>query len=432
MIDEPEVVVVGAGLAGLSCATRLVESGRRVRVVESSDAVGGRVRTDVVDGFRVDRGFQVYLTAYPEGLRLLDYDRLDLRPFAPGALVRWNGKFHRISDPLRDPRNAVATLASPLMSWSDKLRIARWKLRAALSAEGADNPPGKTTAEMLRAMGFSTAAIDRFFRPFFGGVLLDRDLSAAAQHSSFLFRMFSTGAAALPSNGMGEIPRSLAERLPPGSLRLNRRVESIDPGGVWIEGGERIASNAVVIATDAASAATFLSDNSTLDDDSIGGFHGVTTLYFACDRPPRQEPMLLLNGDGEAAGPVNDVSILSNVAPDYSPPGKALVSATLLGADRDPDRALAEARTQLSGWFGDQVDHWRLLQSYQIPRALPRIGTEGPKPIDPPIREGLYVCGDWRSSASINGAIASGRETASAVATYLNQSNPTQQKHSPC
>ena len=245
---DHDILIIGAGLAGLACALELRERGVEPLILEAADGVGGRVRTDIHQGFRMDRGFQVLLEAYPECRRLLDYEALDLKPFFPGASI-WTGKeFTRFVDPYRRPREAMATLASPLGSFADKLRVTqlRKEVRKGKARELLAGPD-LTTRKDLEAMGFSSGMIQGFFRPFFGGVLLDPELSDSSRIFRYIFRMFSEGDISVPARGMGEIPGQLAGRLPAGCLRLGARVQSVDPGRVRLESGEELAGDAVVV-----------------------------------------------------------------------------------------------------------------------------------------------------------------------------------------
>jgi phytoene dehydrogenase-like protein len=407
-----DVLVVGAGLAGLSCARFLRQHGLSVQVLEASDGVGGRVRTDVVDGFRLDRGFQVLLTAYPEAARVLDYAALDLHAFYPGALVRSGGEFYRVADPMRDIGGGLRTLATPIGSIKDKSKVAQLRLKlTARPIERLWQEPETSTVNYLRKAGFSQQMIDRFFRPFFGGVFLEPDLRTSSRLFAFLFRMFATGETAVPGQGMGVISQQLASRLPAGVVRLNTLVEAVEPGVVTLAGGERLTAQVVVVATDGPEAARLL-------DGAIEPvpMNGATTLYFATDHAPTTEPILIMTADED--GPVNDLAIMSSVAPAYAPPGKVLIAANIIGVPDQDDAALeTAARHQLTDWFGDVVVGWRLLRVYRIPRALP---AEPPPALTPPerpvrVRPGLFVCGDHRDNGSINGALVSGRRAAEAV-----------------
>jgi phytoene dehydrogenase-like protein len=235
----PDVLIVGGGLAGLCAARTLHAAGRTFAILEASDAVGGRVRTDIVDGFRLDRGFQVLLDAYPEAATVLDYAALDLKAFLPGALVRFEGRFHEVSDPWRRPMAAIGSLGNPIGTLADKLKVATIRQRALQgTVEERFRSPETTTIDALRRAGLSDVIINRFFRPFLGGIFLEPELLTSSRMFEFVFRMFSTGNAVVPALGMEEIPKQLAAALPPASIRLNTRVVEVTPGQVRLEGGE--------------------------------------------------------------------------------------------------------------------------------------------------------------------------------------------------
>ena len=395
-----DCVVVGAGLAGLACARRLKEAGRDVLVLEASDAVGGRVRSDAVAGFCLDRGFQIFLTSYPEARRVLDLDALDLRPFLPGALVRTGGRFARILDPHRHPLRALAGVLAPVGTLADKWRVGRVR-REVRDGDLAAlwRRPETTTAERLRAAGFGDAMVDTFFRPWFGGVFLDPSLQTSSRMFEFVFRMLSEGRATLPAAGMGSIPAQLAAGLGDGAVRLGRassgarrcrpargRRTRLGPRGRRRRRGSRGGTAPAGL--------------------SVPAWRGVTTLWFAADEPPIDEPILVL--DGEGAGPVNDFHVASNVAPERAPPGAALCGATVLDDRGSTTRRSSRPSARSSGsWFGPRVDGWRLLRLQRIPRALP---DQRPPALAEPRRAvrlgpGRYVCGDHRENASIDGAL---------------------------
>lgn len=418
---KPDVIVVGAGLAGLACALRLHEAGAGVRVLEASDGVGGRVRTDVVDGFRLDRGFQVLLTAYPECRRVLDYAALDLRPFLPGALVRHAGRFHELSDPWRRPERAWRSLTAGVGTLADRLRMARFRGRVRRgSLDELFARPETSAAERLHDEGFSPGMIESFFHPFFGGVLLDRSLSASSRMLEFVFRMMAEGDVALPATGMQAIPEQMAGRLPEGTVRLGARVAEASAREVRLDSGETLAADAVVVATEGPEAAR-------LAGLPAPGSRPATCLYFAAEKAPLDEPILVLDGDGD--GPVNNLCVPSRVAPSYAPAGAALVSASVVGgaASDAGDSALEGAvRRQLEGWFGPEVRGWRLLRTCHIRHAQPEQRPGTLEPVERPVRleSGLFVCGDHRDTASIHGAMASGRRTADALLRQSHSEEP--------
>lgn len=416
MSATARVIIVGAGLAGLACALHLVRRGIACTVVEASDVVGGRVRTDRVDGFQLDRGFQVFLTGYPEAANLLDYPALHLHSFYPGALVRYAGGFHRISDPLRRPQDLFSSLLGPIGSWHDKLTILRLRQdalnrRVCAQAGGRD----RTTLEALQAYGFSPAMRERFLRPFLGGVFLDQSLSTPCRLFEFVWAAFSRGAIALPEAGMGAIAAQLASSLPAGSIRLGAPVAELDAKQLILTSGERLSADALVLATDYATAAKLRGE-----PVPVAPGRSSTTLYFEAAPPPVSGPWLLLNGDEQ--GPIGTACVLSEVAPSYAPAGRALISVSLAeqtgSVSEDQQPAI---RAQLREWFGATVDGWRHLRTDHISRALPPIALLGAQQgsASPRLRPGLYQCGDYCETGTLDGALLSGRHAAGAILAEL-------------
>ena len=397
-------VVVGAGLSGLCCALRLHEAGRPVLVFDRADRVGGRVVTDVVDGFRIDRGFQVLLTSYPEVKARLDLDALGVRAFRPGSAVRLPDRTCTISDPFREPWTALRALFTPLLSVGDALRA--YRLRRRLLGRG---PHAGRASDLLAASGISERLLDAFFRPFFRGVTLDPELSVPADYFAYLFRMFAEGSATLPAEGMGAVCRQLAGGLPTGSVRLQTEVVAAAADHVVLAGGRRVEADAVVVATDGAAAAELI-------EHPAPTAHRATTCvsYAVRGAPPMTARTLLLNGTGR--GPVLHLSVPSVVQPSYAPPGAHLVSATALGV-HGPDIA-AEVRAQLRAWFGPSVGAWEHLKTTVVARALPAF--EGGAPATRRsgalrLASGVVACGDHLATPSIQGAMASGRRAGELV-----------------
>ena len=250
-----DVVIVGAGLAGLVCAQDLGRAGVACTVLEASDGVGGRVRTDEVDGFLLDRGFQILLTAYPEVQRRLDVAALEVALFEPGAAIRRRGRFHRVSDPLRRPLGIPATVAAPIGTLADKARLVRLVLDVRRhTVRDLLRRPDMTTAERLAQAGFSDRMMESFWQPLFAGIQLDPDLEVSSRRFDTILRMLAVGATGVPRQGMGTIPAQLAGTLPDGVVRLGASVVGIDASGVILEGGERVSGRAVVVATEGPAA----------------------------------------------------------------------------------------------------------------------------------------------------------------------------------
>ena len=403
-----DVVIVGGGLAGLTCARRLQARGRACLVLDAGDAVGGRVGTDRVEGFQLDRGFQVLLTAYPAAQRWLDYEALSLRRFSSGAQVWCEGAMHVVSDPTREPGDLLATLKAPVGTLADKLKIAT--LRSAARRGPLDEVftrPETTALEALQGHGFSSTMIERFLRPWLGGIFLDDSLTVSSRMLTFVLRMFAEGHAAVPAAGMQAIPEQLAAGLTTGTVRLDAPVVAVGDGAVTLQSGERVAADRIVVATDGTTAARLLPG---LPPTS---WRHVTCLYFAAPASPLGAPVLALNGSG--AGLVNNVAVMSDVASRYAPPGQALVSVSVLkDAPGDDASVAAQVQAELTGWFGTPVREWRWLRSYRIARALPvRRPLERAAPI--PVRPGVWAAGDFLTTPSIQGAMESGESVADAV-----------------
>lgn len=261
-MESADVVIIGAGLAGLCCARRLLEARVSFLLVEASDEVGGRVRTDRVEGFLLDRGFQVLLTAYPEAQKMLDYRALDLRAFEPGALVHLENRFSRVADPWRRPGRALEALVSEIGTLSDKLRVGWLRHRVCRgSSEDAFGGPEMRTIDLLQRTGFSPNIIERFFRPFLGGIFLERELRTPASMLRFVFRMLARGDVSIPAGGMGQIPNQLASSLPSRSIRKGAKVASIGKDRVILCGGEEIAARSTVVATEGPEAGRLLGED---------------------------------------------------------------------------------------------------------------------------------------------------------------------------
>ncbi len=404
---DADVIVVGAGMAGLIAARSLVTNGHSVVVLEASDGVGGRVRTDRIDGFLLDRGFQVLNTGYPQVIEHLDLDALDLGFFDPGAVVWRQGRPRVLGDPFRMPSQLVPTALAPVGTPLDKIRLLGLRSRL-LRADprtllrGHDQP----TPEYLRGLGFGRRFIEAFLEPLFAGIQLDPDLAGSRRMFDTIFRALSVGRSALPAEGMGAIPAQLAAGLPEGSVRLGCSVEGVRDGEVMTAEGT-LHARAVVVATDGTTA-------EQLTGLAPPAWNGVTCHYFVAGDDPVGRPAVVL--DGDAAGPVRNLAVLSTVQPSYAPKGASLVSTASPGPGVVTP---SEVLHQLRGWFGPAVDSWEHLAEYRIPQALP---SQRP-PFHPKRRvridDRTWVCGDHRDTASLQGAMYSGARTAASVHTVL-------------
>jgi phytoene dehydrogenase-like protein len=407
----PDVLIVGAGLAGLACGKRLAECGVSFQILESADAAGGRFRTDLAQGYRLDRTFPCYFPAFPEGRRALDLDSLDLKPLARAVLVRFGGKFHRLADPRFEPCAAVKSLLNPVGTPRDTLRTVRlfWGIdRGKLGKQLAKEE--RLALDLLRWNGgFSVAMIDRFYRPLAGMFFLDRSLATSSRLFRFLFRMLAEGGVAVPAMGLQAIPDQLAASLPAGSLRLETKVEGIGCREVALAGGETVRGRAIVIATGAPTAATLIGDTATAANRREG-----LLFHYAAEHPPMSEPIVLL--DGEGTGPVNHLAVLTNLSPAFAPSGGVLIAAGAVGVPNE-DRAELDhrVRLQMAEWFGAAATGWRLLRIARTELPDQTAGTLDPWQRPVRLHPGLYLCGMERDNATLDGALTSGFRAAQAV-----------------
>ena len=408
------ILIVGAGMAGLTCANYLHRQGRAVLLLDAADAVGGRVRTDHHHGFRLDRGFQILLTAYPEARQLLNYSALDLQLFRSGARIHHDDPnaetgWMRLLNPFNEPFSVFETLFSPLGTLADKVRIVNLIRKVqGLSTQDLFNQPATTTLTYIRERGFSEQMIERFFRPFFGGVFLEDDLTTSSNFFQFCFKNFFLGDAAVPALGIGEIPAQLARNLPPNCLRLNTAAASVSGRTVTLSSGETLTGEAVVLAVDATASARLLGKTPPTER----AFNHTTCTYFsapASTRPDslKADKLLILNTKRSSA--VHNLTVLSDVAPTYAPADKLLISVSTQGLTHVDQPALTtQIRAELTDWFGESVRGWQHLRTDHIPQALP---TYGPNAVHQPPRlgDGLFQCGDQTAYPSLNAAMQTGR-----------------------
>ncbi len=416
-----DVTIIGAGVAGLSAAIHLQNEGLSVKILEAADAVGGRMRTDKVDGFLLDRGFQVMLTAYPELMKMLDYDSLGLKHFFPGALIRYNDKTHVLADPFRKPTVALGSLFAPIANIGDIIKV--WAIRnrtRRFSIEQIFQQKEQATLDYLREWNFSEKMIHSFFKPFFGGIFLEENLQTSSRMFNFVFKMFAKGYAALPAEGIEAIPKQLAERLEKDSLSLNTKVVSVKPNEVTLENGEKINTRAILIATQAENVMQMIDyQPTTIKTNSV------KCLYFSTDRPPFTRPFIMLNG--ENTGYINNICVPSVINPSYAPAGRHLISVSIIKdtSHLEEEELLLEVKRELRQWFKKEIRFWDFLKMYDIEQALPQkhqIELLNKNDIKP-IQKGIYIAGDHLQHASIQGAMESARIVTNAISWDLALSN---------
>lgn len=425
--DHAPVLVVGAGIAGLIAAIELHRAGRAVQLFEAAPEPGGRVRTSVRDGVQLDHGFQVLFTGYPVLNQYLDHAALDLKSFRPAAhIVRDHGVHKLVGDAIADPSLLLPSITGGAVPWRDLWRLLQLRSAATrLSIDECFAPRFRrvSTREFLRAWGFAPRTIDGFFAPFYGGILLDRSLTARASVLLFTFKMLAEGRTAVPAAGMGAIPRQLAAQLPPGCVHYEAPVEALLAAdgratGVRLADGQTVHGSHVVLATDFITARALASSvGVTLDGPTAAV--GCTTVTYRAERAVLPGRALYLNARSDAT--VSHAITMTEVAPSYAPAGTHLVSATVLGAAADlPDDALdravrsdlARMATQSAPLALERVAIWRVpLAQFAQPvevgdASAPTVRTALP---------GLVRASEVLHSSSLEGAARGGV----AAAQYL-------------
>ena len=410
-VKAGRVVVVGAGVAGLACAADLVALGFDVTVVEAGDQPGGRMRSDRVDGFVLDRGFQVFNPAYPQVRKRVGLAALDLREFYPGMLLHGLKRRTRIANPVADRRIVKDVWTAGLPgSVRDLVAMSAMSARdAGLPAQRIKDQKDESAYASLRGAGLSSEFIDRVLRPFFAGVFLEPDLATSSRMLHLVWRSMLRGRASLPAAGIGAVPLQLAGQLPSGCLRLETPVAAVGEEGVVLGDGEELAAAAVVVATGPAEAAKLVAAIEPVVTRSV------TTYYHAAGQTPLGEPAIIVD---ERMRILNTV-VLTDVCAQYSSDGRALISTSVLGSPADHEgMALTDVLAEI---YQTDASAWEPLATYYMPDALPQMAPPWPLSRTTRLGQGRYVCGDYRATGSVQGAMASGARAAREVAADLRQ-----------
>lgn len=408
---KPKILIIGAGVAGLSAAINLHRKGYNIQIIEATDRAGGRIKTDIVNGFRLDHGFQVLLTSYPETKSLLNYNALRLKSFLPGAKVMYDGGMFDIADPFRRPLATIATILAPVGSLKDKINT--FVLKIKLLRKGIPaifKQSQQSTLLQLKDYGFSEKMINTFYKPFFSGIFLEDDLKTPNRMFDFVMKMFSEGDAAIPELGMEEIPKQMVGMLPQNCITYNSKVLKIENNTAICDNGQSFEADKIIIATEATGFVHKYIDTTKTN------CHSVTNIYFEADKAPTLEAVVILNASVNKKY-VNNITVLSNVSSYYAPKGKVLLSVSVNGLFTENDIELSNLmKTEIEPWFYE-AKNWKFIKCYRINYGLPNLETltDDAKPSQFKVNNQLYICGDYLLNGSINAAIKSGRLVAETI-----------------
>ena len=412
MTKQVEVAIIGAGLAGLACAIELQKNKIDFQIFEASDGVGGRVRSDVIDGFILDRGFQLYNPSYAEGKRLLDYQDLDLKPFTPGVAIRDGKRLRLVVDPFRSRDFRFRLLRDLPGNPFSQLGLVRYFLKYLITSDAQIATTKDISAQTsLTKSGIKGSLLEKLFRPFLQGVFLESELSTSRKFLDVVLKNFLQGIPSVPAKGMQEISNQLAAKLPKEKISLNTKVLSISGNKLTTSEGE-IEARKIVVATDPTTAISWLK----LEPKKM---HSVTTWYFKADKSinsiVKAKPILFV--DAQKTGPLTNAVVITNAAPSYAPNGEVLVSASAISPNENAD--LLSVKKHLSHLFGVNTDSWQLIKEYKIKEALPAMIPPFSLVSSNQINNDLFVAGDHRVTSSIQGALLSGTNTATLVKVSL-------------
>ena len=412
MSKQVEVAIIGAGLAGLACAIELQKNNIDFQIFEASDGVGGRVRSDVIDGFILDRGFQLYNPSYSEGKRLLNYEALDLKPFIPGVAIRDNKRLRIVVDPFRAKGFKLNLLKDIPGNPLSYLGLLRYFLSYLVTSDAQIATTKDISAsDSLIKSGVRGNLLEKLLRPFLKGVFLESELKTSRKFLDVVLKTFLRGIPSVPAQGMQVISDQLASKLPMEKISLNTKIIKIEGNKLQTENEEIIAKK-IVVATDPTTAISWLN----LEEKIM---HTVTTWYFKADQSVAElvkgKPILFV--DASNNGPLANAVVLTNAASSYAPSGQVLVSASAIAPHQNAD--LESVKKHLSVIFGLDTNSWQLIKQYQIKEALASMYPPFSLIKSNQISENLFVAGDHRATSSIQGALLSGTNAATLVKVSL-------------
>lgn len=402
-----QIAIIGSGISGLIAAMTLEKEGYSPTIYEKTDRIGGRVKTDLVDGYQLDHGFQVLLDAYPMAQKYLDYEQLHLQKFLPGAQLFFQGKSTIIGDPLRSPKLLLPTLFSNIGSFSDKWNIL--KLNRSLKKKSLEDIFQETevsTHEYLKSLGFSPEIIEHFFKPFFSGIFLEPNLETSSRMFQFVYKMFGTGYAVLPKAGIGALPAQLKQQLKHTKIEFNKAVESCTDTGLVFSNGKNISPDCTIIATDASPIVPNLRKQQL-------AWYRSDTLYFTTKTRKIDLPLIGLITDKEAL--INNIFYPTALQTETQGTEELLSVTVVKKHDLTEYQLIQRVKEDLGTFCGISTE--RYLKHYPIHMALPQLTDlrYSLMPSETRLTERTFLAGDYLLNGSLNAAMLSGEMAAKGV-----------------
>ena len=408
--EEYKIHIVGAGISGLIAAKTLEAKGYKPTIIEAANRVGGRVKTDVVDGHQLDQGFQVLLDAYPMAKKHLDYEALNLQKFVPGSVIFKNGKSVSIGDPLRDLSLLFSTMTAKIGSLRDKLKILNLNSQLKKkSLEAIFSSEETTTLDYLKNKGFSDIIIANFFRPFFTGIFLEPDLQTSSRMFEFVYKMFGDGLATLPQNGIQAIPDQLKNQLKHTKFIFNTNVSKVNDDHIELEGGKKLNTHFTIIATEAASLISNLNTQTN--------WKSCDNLYFTCKKRHIDKAIIGLVADKDAL--INNICFNNNLNPRNKGNSELLSVTVVKDHDLTEDMLIAIVKSELSTFC--KIKDAEFLKRYKIPKALPDLVQlqNDCSATETQLKPTIFLAGDQMLNASLNAAMVSGERAAQGLILTL-------------
>jgi len=421
-----KIVIAGAGIAGLSAAVYLKEQGyRNITFIEASDRPGGRLKTDIIDGYTLNHGFHLFNTAYPCAQELLDYSKLDLKYFKSGAIIMRQGKLTRVSEALKMSFFAFKMLFSDIGNFKDKLKLIkkRIELKQMTEEEIFDKFEIKTSS-LLKKKNFSKQIISHFFQPYFSSIFLEDELTTSRRMLDFNYKMITEGRLSIPAKGIEAIPNQLASYFDQSDFIFNTKVLDYSDGKVSLDNGTYVESDIFIIATEQTDLYHKMRKVPAKTD-----YRSATCLYFSADKKPFLDAMICVSANDPKL--VNSVAVLTNISKLFAPKNMELICVSLNGLVRADDAIVEkEVKTELYRTFGSQVESWNLIKTYKIDYAIPNQDYVLAKRriLELRLDKNIYACGDHLLYGNINGAMRSGKQIAEIIHSDFNKDHKFEKK----